>query len=575
MAKKKTDNAALPGMGEGDQNTMHQEPEEQTSLEPVGDDAAGTPANADSDGAAFDMAFAGGSDSDAADTGDLSAADADDPVGDVGDNIGNDGDFGGDDLPGEPEETPLASAGLGLDDAGWPPDDDGGFLGDDPLSVTLDVERRLEAELAALEAEAGTDAGGETGPDAAGSDVPDDTENGAKGKKSKTATRRKKAETPPDPPPEDSGWSEDGDGDALLHATAEEEEAADYGLPLEDAAEDPPPEESTPAPTDGSSRQAGQRRRDTDDVQESSEAPAGRTGRARSSAGASSFYQTNFNRLDRDLTDEERREWNEIYASFRSQSILTGVVAGVDQNELPVRGENGKTEMRVINSLVVISYRVKVLIPESAVWMRGEERGAFLLRGMIGAQVDYVITNVDREGEVALGSRTLALVKRRRAFLSGRRTQAGDIVPCSVLVVGPRRCLVTCGGYDVPLRSPDMSYTSILDMRQMYRPGQELKARVMEHKPGDKLKLSVKEAAPNPFDGAERRHPVGSRRQAVITGKYGGGVFCTLQDGTLCMCLYSNSHYDSDFLLGDNVIVHISQYNYENKHVYGRIVSKW
>jgi ribosomal protein S1 len=121
-----------------------------------------------------------------------------------------------------------------------------------------------------------------------------------------------------------------------------------------------------------------------------------------------------------------------------------------------------------------------------------------------------------------------------------------------------------------------MRYSSILDMREEYRPGQELKARVLEHRPAEgKLKLSVKEAMPNPFDGAERRHPVGSRRQAVITGKYVGGIFCTLQDGTLCMCLYSNSHYDADFMFSDNVIVHIAQYDYRQRHIYGRIVSKW
>ncbi|MDR1706038.1 MAG: hypothetical protein LBS19_15330, partial [Clostridiales bacterium] len=276
------------------------------------------------------------------------------------------------------------------------------------------------------------------------------------------------------------------------------------------------------------------------------------------------------------LSDEEQQEWNDIYASFRSQSILTGTVAGVDQNRLPVRGKDGTMETRLINSLVVIAYRVKVLIPENAVWMRGEERGAFLLRGMIGSKVDYVISNVDREGEVALGSRSLALVKRRRAFIGTRGAKPGDIIPCSVLAVGTRRVLLSCGGYDVPMRAPDMSYSTILDMREAYRPGQELKARVLEHRPAEsKLKLSVKEAVPNPFDGAERRHPVGSRRQAVITGKSAGGVFCTMQDGTLCMCLYSNSHYDADFLLGDNVIVHIAQYDYRKKHIYGRIVSKW
>jgi len=289
------------------------------------------------------------------------------------------------------------------------------------------------------------------------------------------------------------------------------------------------------------------------------------------------FYQADFRHLDRNLTEPERQEWNSIYASFRSQSILTGTVAGVDQNELPVKNKDGKVEMRVINSLVVIGYRVKILIPENAVWVNGEERGTFLMRGMIGATVDYVVINVDREGEVALASRALALVKRRRAFSSGRTpVRPGDVIDCSVLVVGPKRCLVTCGGYDVPMRPSDMSYTSILDMREHYRPGQELEARVLSHNPAQReIRISVKEATSNPFVGAERRHPVGSRRQAVITSKYKGGVFCTMADGTVCLCLYSNVHYDSEFLLGDNAIIYISQYDYKNQHIYGRIVSKW
>ena len=35
----------------------------------------------------------------------------------------------------------------------------------------------------------------------------------------------------------------------------------------------------------------------------------------------------------------------------------------------------------------------------------------------------------------------------------------------------------------------------------------------------DKLEISIKETEVNPFFGAEQRHPVGSRRLAVISGK--------------------------------------------------------
>jgi ribosomal protein S1 len=254
-------------------------------------------------------------------------------------------------------------------------------------------------------------------------------------------------------------------------------------------------------------------------------------------------------------------------------------VIGVDENELPVRNpETKQIEMQTIYSLVIIGYRVKILIPENAVWVDGEERGIFLIRGMIGATVDYVITNIDREGECCLASRAMASVKRRKAFFGNSRTapKAGDIVQASALVVGGKRCLLTCGGFDVPLWTRDMSYTPILDMREVYRPGQEFSAQYLGYDTeSGRIGLSVKMATPNPFIGAERRHPVGRRRQAVISGKYGGGVFCALPDGTMVLCLYSNDHLDSDFLVGDSVIVYISQYDFKKQFIYGRIVTKW
>ena len=89
------------------------------------------------------------------------------------------------------------------------------------------------------------------------------------------------------------------------------------------------------------------------------------------------------------------------------------------------------------------------------------------------------------------------------------------------------------------------------------------------------LQISVKETETNPFEGAEQRHPVGSRRYAVIAGKYGGGVFCNLPDGTVCMCNYSYQHEDSDFMVGDTVIVLVQRFAEEKRQMYGKIMSKW
>ena len=75
----------------------------------------------------------------------------------------------------------------------------------------------------------------------------------------------------------------------------------------------------------------------------------------------------------------------------------------------------------------------------------------------------------------------------------------------------------------------------------------------------------------NPVEGAELRRLVGSRRFAVIAGKYGGGVFGNLPDGTVCMCNYSYQHEDSDFQAGDSVTLVVQRLEQEKQQMYGKI----
>lgn len=284
------------------------------------------------------------------------------------------------------------------------------------------------------------------------------------------------------------------------------------------------------------------------------------------------------NELDRGLTEQERQEWNDIYASFRAKSVLTGRIIGVDGQAFNVRNrETGQVERRTMYCAVIIAYRVKVLIPETEMWMPGEERPTHVLRNMSGAEIDYVILDVDREGGVAIGSRRMGAMIKQRAFDKARGGhQPGDKLTCRVLTVGPSRCLLECAGRNLTLRYQDMSYASYSDLREKYHPGQTLDCVLKEYdRASGRMVISVKEAAPNPFEGARQRHPLGSHRQAVISGKYGGGVFCTLPDDTTCLCLYTAQHTDRDFREGDTVILVIVKYDMERNLTYGRILSKW
>lgn len=289
------------------------------------------------------------------------------------------------------------------------------------------------------------------------------------------------------------------------------------------------------------------------------------------------FYDLDFRELDRHLSPEEQQEWNSIYASYRGRSAMSGSIIGVDLHKLRVRDrKSGEQTSHEMYCAVVIPFRVRILIPESEMWLPGEDRPSYVLRNMPGAVIDFVITHVDRKAGFAVASRRQAMLTRRYFFgLQPNLNSPGSRLECQVLAVGPRRCLVSCYGHDIALTQRELSYTSIADLREVYHTGQSIRCIVKAYERGDnQLTISVKEVVPNPYDGAEDRHPVQSRRQGVIAGKYGGGVFCNLPDGVTVMCNYSFHYDDAAFRAGDRVIIVIQRYDEEKKQIYGKIVAK-
>lgn len=290
------------------------------------------------------------------------------------------------------------------------------------------------------------------------------------------------------------------------------------------------------------------------------------------------FYELKFNSVDRDLTPEERQEWNAIYASYRGRSSLSDKVIGVDPHSVYVW--NRRTEKREKLTMfcpIIVRYRVPIVIPESEMWEKGKERPDFVTKNISGAKLDFIITKVDREKGFAVASRRLAS-RSQRYFFAHREDlhQVGARIKCRMVAVGPRRCLVECYGHDIELTQREISYSAIPDLRTKYHPGDEYECIVKLYDPVKaELVISIKETEINPFIGAEQRHPVGSRRLAMISGKYGGGVFCNLPDGTVCMCNYSYQHDDSDFMVGENVMLVVQRYDDEKLQVFGKIMSKW
>lgn len=288
------------------------------------------------------------------------------------------------------------------------------------------------------------------------------------------------------------------------------------------------------------------------------------------------FRELDLTEVDANLSDEQRREWNAIYASYRGKTVLTGRVVGIDSHSITVKDDKaGKHVRKSILNLVVISYRVKVIIPHQEAWFNpASERPEHVFRSMVGSMIDYVITGIDKDNECCVASRRDALILRRKTFAK-RDLRIGKKIPVNILAVGSTHLLATYGGYDMTLSQRDLSYGMIDDLKNKYRAGQTYTAVYKGYDiEKDTLKISIKEAKPHPFEGVETRHPLNSRRVSKITGKYKGGVFCKLEEELDCLCIYSQFECDEDYDIGTNVIVVVTKFDYERRLIYGKVVAR-
>lgn len=114
------------------------------------------------------------------------------------------------------------------------------------------------------------------------------------------------------------------------------------------------------------------------------------------------FNELNLAELDKDLTPEERDEWQAIYASYRSHSVMRGEAAGVDYHEFEFIPEGKKKSVKEkLRCVIVILYRIKIIIPEPEMFLISVPDGGYVLHSMCGAKLDFVITHIDRENDFA------------------------------------------------------------------------------------------------------------------------------------------------------------------------------
>jgi small subunit ribosomal protein S1 len=252
--------------------------------------------------------------------------------------------------------------------------------------------------------------------------------------------------------------------------------------------------------------------------------------------------------------------WRDAYASRQSKKILTGTLSAIERYKLDDKE----------NDCGVVFYGdVKVIIPSSEMGVKEDWK---VLRSMIGSEIDFVVTGINMDEGIAVASRKMAQELRQQLELP--RHQTGDIISVRVVGVGRNTAIVDCYGLEVRIPKSEIDYGYVGAVDDYVQIGDRVKAVIKEidltgEKP--KVKLSIKDTKPDPFDYVPNKYRLGGEYLATVTGTPAYGVFAELEQGVSVLC--PNPAWSADDIaIGNKVLVKIRDIQPEKHRIYASLV---
>jgi small subunit ribosomal protein S1 len=205
--------------------------------------------------------------------------------------------------------------------------------------------------------------------------------------------------------------------------------------------------------------------------------------------------------------------------AFRSHLPVEGVVSGVAKGglEVQVAGMRG-------------------FCPASQV----ETRFVDNLETFVGQRLSFRITKYEggRRPNLVLSRRALLEEEMRRQAEELRtRLEVGLVLKGTVTAVKDYGAFVDLGGLEGMVHVSELSYGRVSRPQDLLSPGQVVEVSVLriekseDPAKGERIALSIRALADDPWHGAEERFPVGARVKGTITRLQPFGAFIEVESG--------------------------------------------
>lgn len=157
----------------------------------------------------------------------------------------------------------------------------------------------------------------------------------------------------------------------------------------------------------------------------------------------------------------------ELIRSKEEKRILTSRITGIEDEFYKLKGES-------IPCATLWYENIKVLIPVTHLGI--EKMNKSMIRGMLGAEIDFVIIDIDMTAGIAVASRVEAMKLRSELELS--KLKVNDNVKVRIIAVGVKHIIVELYGKEVIMKADALQHTYITNCKDIYNVGESLKVKI-------------------------------------------------------------------------------------------------
>ena len=147
----------------------------------------------------------------------------------------------------------------------------------------------------------------------------------------------------------------------------------------------------------------------------------------------------------------------EILRSKEEKRILTGNISGIED-------EYYKLQDKYITCAIIWYGDIKVLIPITHLVNKRQSKS--LIRGMLGAEIDFIILEFNEIANIAIGSRLEAM--KLRADLEIQKLKTNDVIRVRIIGIGVKHIIVDMYGKEVVIKADNLKHIYIVNCKDIY-----------------------------------------------------------------------------------------------------------